>query len=485
MSEKIYLDAQKLKEITKGYWINCKENINFTGIGTHGVLKEGNLSFAIALDKWRKDSTDIEYELLKIFRKKASAIVIDKKEYAQFFNKPMLVVDDVNKAMEKVACAIRDELNPIRVLVAGSVGKTGFKTQLHHILSPLINTHAIINSANVKLPILYSLLSMREDDKVEILEVSGAARYEVGVERSEIVKPNIVVFTNVTPNHMRVHKTLDNFIKAKASAVVGMVQNGFCILNKDMDTYEILREKILQLRPDVKIFTFSKENSADAFLLESNFNHKDFTWSIKGNIRGNIVNYTVPMFQNHAPLQSIAALLVADLLSQNINKVSENYKNLICYETMGRLFEVDFDKKKILYYDQSLRGAIEGMKSALLDLKNIKGDRRVVAVIGGSSTEEDNTFTKEQHTALASYINEAPIDLLYTTGPYLNYLHENLNDEMKKKVIMDTNDKDKIFDSVRENLQEDDLLFIMGNGYLKLATISSKIFKLGSKKQIK
>ncbi len=480
----IYLTPDLLSSITGGEWINYVQDIRFTGIGSHGILEDGNLSFAISCEEWRKKNLDIEYELLKIFKKGALAIVVDRKEYAKYFNRPILVVDDVNETIKKVGMTIRQQLNPKTILIAGSVGKTGFKTQLNHILSPIVNTHAMINSANVKLPILYSLISLKKDDKIEIVEVSGAARFEVGVERSTIVNPDIVVFTNVSPNHMRVHKTLDNFLKAKASAVVGMRKGGICLINKDTDNFNALVNVIKELRSDIKIVTFGEKN-ADAIILEKEFDNKKLVWHIKAQIKDEIIDYDISLFHSHAPQQTIGVLLAVKEMGYDICKAANNYLGLKAYETMGRLFEININNnKKIYYYDQSLRGAIDGMKSALKDIQNINPNGRVIAVIGGSSTELDSEFTKQQHTQLADAINDTSIDKLYTIGPFMNYVHDNLTQNSKKNHIMYSDDKDSILEDIIKDLQDEDFIFVMGNGYLKLGYIGSRILKFGTRKQI-
>ncbi|MFW5442769.1 MAG: Mur ligase family protein [Methylococcaceae bacterium] len=483
-SETIYITPQILEKITGGKWINYDESLRFTGVASHGVIGKDNISFAIATEYWRnKKGVDVETELLKIFKKGASAIVVDRSEYCRFFNRPMLVVSDVNEAMKKVGVSVREMLNPQTVLVAGSVGKTGFKTQLKHILQPMANTHAVINSANVKLPILYSLASLREDDQVEIVEVSGAARYQVGIERSTIVQPDIVVFTDTSLNHMRVHKTQENFFKAKASAVVGMRPGGCCILNADAENYKEIALEIKNFRDDISVFTFA-ENKADATIVSKIFNNQMLRWEITAQIEDQRVSYFTPLFQSHAPLQSVGALLVVKKLGYDVQKAASNYSELISYETMGKLFEMTVsENKKIRFYDQSLRGALQGMRTAFEDLKNLKLEGKIVAVLGGSSIDEDGEFTKTQHQEMATLVNQSPIDKLYTTGPYLDYMFDKLDQQTKKKLIIHTDNRDEIISLLKQELEDGDLLFVMGSSYLKLEDIAKGILAFGSYQQ--
>lgn len=483
-NNEIHLTPDLLQDITKGEWVNYNPNLRYKGVGTHGILSDDYLSFAIALNEWRKKRVDIEQELLKIFKKGASTIVVDRTIYTKFFSQPMLVVDDVNESIKNVAIEIRKIVDPKRVLIAGSVGKTGLKITLDHLLNKEIKTHAVHNSANVKLPILYSLLSLQSNDQVELVEVSGAASFEVGVERSNIVHPHIVIFTNISPNHMRVHKSIENFLKAKASAVVGMVENGACIVNRDTEYCEQLIDIIKYLRADINISTFGRK-TGDGHVISQSFDDNLFGWNVEASIENEAFQYFVPLFQHHAPVQSVAALLLAHQLGLNIQNILSAYDSFLCYETMGRIFKIQSKTKIFYYYDQSLRGALDGIKSALLDLKNFPKKNRIVAVIGGSSTEVDNEFTKQQHKALARYMNDSNIDLLYTVGPFMQYCHDDLNSDLKEKLIMHSDDLDLIFGDISSKLRSDDIIFVMGSSYLKLAQLSSKIFSLGQRTQIK
>lgn len=481
--EFIYLSPLLLKQITGGEWVNYDENLKFTGVASHGVIEQGNISFAIAAEYWRnKKGTDVETELLKIFKKGAAAIVVDRQEDCRFFSRPMLVVSDVNEAMKQVAVAVREMLNPKTVLVAGSVGKTGFKTQLSHILQPLVKTHAVINSANVKLPILYSLASLGVEDKVEIVEVSGAARYQVGIERSTIVQPDTVVFTDTSLNHMRVHQTAENFFKAKASAVVGLRPGGTCILNRDAEYFSEVKAEITRFRDDIKILTFGA-SEGDAFILSKQFDSSKLCWDISAQIEGEEINYSTPLFQSHAPVQSVGALLTVKKLGYDIQKAADNYSGLIPYETMGKLFEIIIaEDKRVLFYDQSLRGAIQGMRTAFEDLKNLKLHGKIIAVIGGSSIDEDGDFTREQHKELATLVNDSPIDKLYTTGPYLDYMLDNLNQKSKNIHIKHTDNRAEIVQLIEQDLDDGDLLFVMGSSYLKLDGTAKAILGFGASK---
>lgn len=483
----IYLTPDIISTVTEGIWHNGNTNLRFVGVGAHTNIKPGFLCYCVRLEDWREQGHDeqtiVKY-LNEIFNKGALAIVVDRESYAKKLDKPIYVVKDVSAALRTAAIAVRETVNPKTVYVGGTVGKTGFKTQLAHILKPITKTHAALNSGNIKLPILYSLSSLHSDDKVEIVEVSGAAKFSWGASRSKIISPDICVITNLGQVHMDIHKNIEGLIRNKASAVEGLRSGGVCIINRDSDFHNQFLAVIKELRKDISIVTFG-ENDADAFIITKSFNHSKHGWDVVADIEGEEISYFMPFFQSHMPVQSVGALLVVKRLGYSINQAASNYKGVKAFETMGRFFEIAMSSgKKIFYYDQSLRGSIQGMRTAFADLKNLKSKGKIVALLGGTSIEEDGDFTKQQHQEMAELLNNSPIDKFYTTGPYLQYMLDDLDTVTKAKHIDHSDDKESLVRQISSDLDDGDLVFVMGSAYLRLGSIGAAILALGKRKLI-
>ena len=185
------------------------------------------------------------------------------------------------------------------------------------------------------------------------------------------------------------------------------------------------------------------------------------------------------------PVQSVGALLVVKKLGYSAKQAASNYGGVTAFETMGRFFEITIgDGKKIFYYDQSLRGSIQGMRTAFADLKNLRSKGKIVALLGGTSIEEDGDFTKQQHQEMATLLNDSPIDKFYTTGPYLQYMLDNLDSVTKAKHIDHSDDKENLVKQISSDLEDGDLVFVMGSAYLRLGSVGSAILALGKRKLV-
>ena len=481
--KEIYITPLELEKATGGRWLNFNPFTKFSGVGSHTTVPKGSIYFCFTKD-WKKGNKDIEFEIKSAVKKGARALILDDEKYAKVSSKPILLVDDCEKQMKNIAAFVRKEVDCKTVLVTGTVGKTGFKFQLNHCLHKQTKIHAFLNSINTKIPVLRTLISLEEDDKVEIVELSVGSSHKDAQERSEIISPNICVFTDIDQNHMNLHKSIDNLVTAKASTISGIQDNGVCIINSKATLYNQLLSKIKELKPNVKILTFGEGSEDNAKLLKTTFNNETFSWNIQAKIEDTVVEYQLPIFHNHAPIQSLGVLLAVKCLGYDVQQASKDYAETFkSFSSIGRIFQVSFENKNILFYDQSYRGAINGMRSAFKDIENMNLSKRKVFVLGGSSIKVDNEFTKEQHQQIADMMNNSQVDRLYTTGPYMNYVHENLNN--KAVLVKHSDSLDELAQELKNELKDDDFLFIMGSGDLYLGRLGEKVLNFGNVKTLR
>jgi len=471
----IYLTPDRLRLMTGGEWLNSDPFLRFSGVGSHASYRQGYLYFALALEEWKRDKKNILEEIAALFQKGIRAIVLDDAKVSRKVPYPVLLVTNCLQAYKDAATGTRQHVGCSTVLVTGTEGKTGAKVQLYHLLRKQTQVHAVLNSANTETPVLRSLLNLSGQDAVEINEVSVGSDEELRVERARLVNPDICFFTNIGPNHMDMHKTIENLVRAKSSVVEGLREGGICIVNREIQYFDQLIDNIKQRRSDVPIYLYGSRDGVDARLLKASFDTEKFGWRIISDIAGKNLDYFIPYFQGHAPLASVGILLLVEKLGYNVEQAARDYRVNEPFETMGRLLVIHKNTKDILFYDQSRRGGMHGMTSAFADLKNFKVTGKIVALVGGISIIKDSDWTKEAHRKLAGLINDSQIARLYTTGNYVSYVHEYLRD--KSLLIKHSDNLDELAERLMADCEHGDLLFIIGSAYLYLGRVSDKILK--------
>ena len=480
--ERIYLDAAGFARATGGVWYNCDPAMTFKGAATVApnskTFPRGYIYFAADLKDWQKGGRNLVTEIGKLYDKGGAAVILDDPDCAKELGKPVLLVKNTSKALDQAAVATRNRVDCKTVLITGTVGKTGAKIQLHHCLKGQSRVHAVLNSANTRGPVFTSLINLRPGDEVEINEMSLASGgTSIGVGRSRVVRPDICFYTNIGPNHMDNHGTVENLVEAKAASVEGLVENGVCIVNSQSDFYEQFVAAILR-RKRVPILTFGTSDGDTARILSAGFDNHRAGWKIDADIEGTRLNYFVPLVQQHAPVVSAGILLCVKRLGYDVGKAADAYLDIQPFETMGQLLRVKHENGDFLFYDQSRRGGIQGVRSTLGDITRIGHSGRLVAVIGSIGTRANDVWTQAYHKELAQLINLSPIDRLYTTGPYLDAMPAAL--DKPDLLVKHSDDLDELARCLKEDLRPGDLLLITGSGYLYLGRLAAKILKFGA-----
>lgn len=483
MNEKVmFLTSEDIANITGGKWFHLDKKIQFHGIRVNiKRLEKNDICFCTNPEQWGKKITNSENSLKKVFENGASAAVIINKELVETINKPLLLVQNSKKALEDIAFYVRDNFKIPRILVTGTEGKTGFKNQLNTLLSYQTNVHSKLDSSNLNVPILCSMASIAKDDKVEIIEASVAGP-NVGVTRSNLVKPNICVITQVGVAHITTHGSVENMISNKASIVDSLQKDGICIVNAESKNYDALREAIYR-RKYVDIRTFGLDEKCNARVLSSTFDENELLWNIKANIEGIELDYQVPLLGDYVPVASLIPLLTIYYLGYDVKKAAADFIKFKSMDTMGGLSEITTKTKKFRFFDHSHRGSMLGYTSALIDFAKLHPSKtgKKIAVIGNMLNI--GKISKKAHEDLAPLIENAKVDRLYTVGKFAKRIHPKLTD--KSILINHADDYKEIEKEILADIDDGDIIFMKGNHRIWLKKLATKIYEMGETNAIR
>lgn len=152
------------------------------------------------------------------------------------------------------------KLTPSKVIgITGSDGKTTTTTIISEILKE--DGHKVFLGGNIGIPLFDKIEEMRPEDIV-VLELSSFQL--MNMEAS----PEISIVTNITPNHLNIHKDYEEYIDSKKEIFKHQDRNGLLIINKDND---ITREFYKEAIGKYKFFT-SKEKLDDGAFYDSDDN---------------------------------------------------------------------------------------------------------------------------------------------------------------------------------------------------------------------
>ena len=199
------------------------DNKNMEDISKEIMNKITNYGFSFSFGK---DSLSKLKGFSIIFR--SPSCLPTRKELQEEAENGAIVTTEIEMLMEMCPCKI--------IGVTGSDGKTTTTSLINHILQKA-GYHTFLGG-NIGTPLFTKLPEMTPDDIV-VLELSSFQLMNMKVS------PEISVITNITPNHLNIHKDYEEYIEAKKSIFKYQNENGKLILNYDNDiTRECAKEAI-------------------------------------------------------------------------------------------------------------------------------------------------------------------------------------------------------------------------------------------------
>ena len=169
---------------------------------------------------------------------------------------PELEKEAENGAIVTTEIELFMKMCPCQIIgITGSDGKTTTTTLIYEILKNA--GYKTYVGGNIGTPLFTKLSEIMPNDKV-VLELSSFQL--MGMD----ISPDIAVITNITPNHLNVHKDFQEYIEAKKNIFKFQKENGILILNYDDD---ITRECSKEAKGKVIYFS-SKQKLDEGFIIE-------------------------------------------------------------------------------------------------------------------------------------------------------------------------------------------------------------------------
>ncbi|MEM9887999.1 MAG: UDP-N-acetylmuramoyl-tripeptide--D-alanyl-D-alanine ligase [Bacteroidota bacterium] len=186
-------------------------------------------SLFFALKGTRFDGNQYAAEALQ---KGAAYAVVDDADRA--VDKRFLLVEDVLKSLQTLAAYHRQQLKVPVIGITGSNGKTTTKELMTAVLSSHYNTHATKGNFNNHIGVPLTLLAIKKDIEVAIIEMGMNHLGEIAA-LCEIAKPTHGLITNIGKAHLAgVGGTIEGVKQAKSELYRYLEQRkGLLFVNRD------------------------------------------------------------------------------------------------------------------------------------------------------------------------------------------------------------------------------------------------------------
>ncbi len=197
------------------------------------TLRPGDLFVAL------KDVRDGHEFVASALEKGAAAALVSRHPVGVPGDAPLLLVDDVLSALERLGAAARARTKAQVVAITGSVGKTSTKEMLRDVLASQGKTHAAEASYNNHWGVPLTLARMPVDTEFAVIEIGMNHPGEIE-PLSRLTRPHVAVVTTVAPAHLEAFGSIEEIATEKSAIFRGLEKGGTAVFNSDVETAPIL-----------------------------------------------------------------------------------------------------------------------------------------------------------------------------------------------------------------------------------------------------
>ncbi len=398
----------------------------------------------------------------KAKEKGASGVIVSCKYSALKFKG--LFVKNTSDTLINLAKFSRNRFKGQLIGITGSNGKTTTKDMAKIIFSEFDKTFVTPGNNNNIIGLSLSLMKLPYDFRYCILELGMNKKNELK-KLSLIAKPDVIIITNVSNNHLENFESEGDIALAKSEIFYGLKENGKIILNYDNKWFKFLKKTALNYSNDIIPFGFKKSIFS---VLQKKGSFLITTKNFKTNI-------------NHLPqylvLNLISILTVIKCLNLDLNKIKEKIKYLTPSDGRGNQFKLKINSHKtITIINDAYNSSPNSLEASLTNL-SINNKHKYVLIIGDMLELGSNSHY--YHKKIVPFIKRINPKTLFTIGNLSKILSDNLKNSIFCKHFKNVKLLESNFD---ELINDNDIVFIKGSNSIGLYDFCKNLeknYKLG------
>ncbi|MFP4465574.1 MAG: UDP-N-acetylmuramoyl-L-alanyl-D-glutamate--2,6-diaminopimelate ligase [Candidatus Goldiibacteriota bacterium] len=468
----------KIKDILEGIRYKVEQGTDeafVSGIEESSEqIKKGSAFFCI-----RGFKTDGHIFAAEAARKKAGAVIVEKKTAVRDKNINIIRVANTKKALLKAVEKIYAD-DRRKVSVIGITGTNG-KTTVSYIADAMIKskTHGentVIGTVgykigNKKYPaatttpsnlVVNKIIRRSAEKKIKniIMEVSSHALSQGRVEN---IKFDAAVITNITRDHIDYHRTRNNYIRSKLKIISKIKDGGILVLNRDDSSFVPAMKEAE--KKGVKVITFSFGKKADIRVLKhkSGLNGSEFILETEGKQ----YPFKTRLIGEHNISNIMAA---AGVVCDKVN-IKDMQKAVKKFEAVkGRMETIETEKCRVIV---DFAHTPDSMKKVLQKLRAL-GSGKIITVFGAGGNRD-----KGKRMIMGKIAGDFSDRIIVTSDNPRDEKPENIIKDIvsgikqKEKFKIESNRRKAIRLGVK-NAGEKDIVVILGKGHETYQEIKGK-----------
>ncbi|MEJ6672727.1 MAG: UDP-N-acetylmuramoyl-tripeptide--D-alanyl-D-alanine ligase [Alphaproteobacteria bacterium] len=426
------LSVQELADICGGLWHPAPPSGTARGIKIDSrALDKGNIF--VALKGARSDGHDFVSQLdtTDIF----AAIVehaVANTEVAQ------LVVPDALIALQTLAqnCALRTTAT--KLAITGSVGKTGTKEMLAHLLASAGQTHATRGNLNNHIGMPITLVGTPQETDYLVVEMGMNHAGEIAV-LAEMMLPHIAAITCISDTHSAHFSNLSDIAEAKTEIFNGLSGAAVAILPRDDAFYGQLAGAA-RLADARSILTFGYHEDSDFRVVSCHPTSSGLSLEVEipdASEGRKILSFALGMNAVHWAISAACVLAMASAAGVDVEASAPHLTSFQDLPGRGLSIGLDVAGHHFTLIDDSYNASPSSMTAAITHLATQSGDIKSAIL---SDMLELGDGGHDAHIALVTPLMQAGISRLITVGEMMAAVGERLAPHIEVKSFQTADD---------------------------------------------
>ena len=443
---------------------HATQGFEITGISIDTrTIQPGDLFVALA------DVRDGHDFVAQALAKGAAAALVSRLPTGVTEEAPLLIVEDVLPALERLGVAARARVAGKVIGVTGSVGKTSTKEMLRAILSQQGKTHAAEASYNNHWGVPLTLARMPRDTEFAVLEIGMNHPGEIA-PLTRMARPDVAMITTVAPAHLAAFENIEGIAHEKAAIFEGLEPNGVAVINGDLAVTDILAAAW-----SGDMIRFGEEEACAARLIFVDL--EDGATLAHAEIDTQSLDFRLSTAGRHFAANAVGCLAVVYALGADVAQAARDLTLWAPPAGRGARETVGLPMgAPIELIDDAFNANPTSMGAALEVLAKATpntGGRRV-AILGDML--ELGPQEKAIHKGLAALPWFAALDVVHCVGPLMRSLHEALP-EARRGAWFETATGARA--ALKSLVGPGDVVLIKGSKGAKVSLLVDALRKLG------
>ena len=420
------------------------------------------------------DEKDDRHKYIKNI-KKASAIVIDKNVNINK-NIPLIKVKNTNNTLFDIYNRYYNyPLKSINVIaVTGTDGKTTTALIAKQLLNKFtktayLGTNGFIykdvkiktNNTTPSIDNILKYANILKKEKINylIMETSSEGLLHNRCNNIEFKRG---IITNVTGDHLNIHKTFNNYLNSKLKLFTLLNGEQTSIINTDDISYKIIKERF----KNMKTISYGKKDEANFKI--SNINLYEDKTIFNLNIKNKTYQIESPLIGKFNVYNLTAAIALLYSLNINIEDIIKNIKYLKEISGRNNIMYTKKGAKIILDYAHTLNATKE-----ILNYANEIKKERIITLLGAAGGRE-----KEKRKKIGKLASDNSDLVIFTMDDPRYEKVKDINNDLKKNInkknYIEIKNRKKAIKYAIKKGNKDDIILILGKGTDNYMAIKNK-----------